>query len=84
MIPYGKQDIQNADVDAVLKVLKSDFLTQGPVVPKFEDSVKKQSDYQPILSIIKSLIIAEYEAKDEGTENGSRIRINFNRFLNNL
>jgi UDP-4-amino-4,6-dideoxy-N-acetyl-beta-L-altrosamine transaminase len=40
MIPYGKQDIQNADVDAVLKVLKSDFLTQGPVVPKFEDSVK--------------------------------------------
>ncbi len=39
MIPYGKQDINQADIDAVLGVLKSDFLTQGPMVPKFEQSV---------------------------------------------
>ena len=39
MIPYGRQDINNEDVDAVLEVLKSDFLTQGPVVPKFEREV---------------------------------------------
>lgn len=39
MIPYGKQEITQADIDAVLDVLKSDFLTQGPLVPKFEQSV---------------------------------------------
>lgn len=39
MIPYGKQEITQADIDAVVDVLKSDFLTQGPMVPKFEQAV---------------------------------------------
>lgn len=39
MIPYGRQDITQDDIDAVLKVLKSDFLTQGPVVPDFENKI---------------------------------------------
>lgn len=38
-IPYGKQDISQNDIDAVVKVLKSDFLTQGPQVPVFEKTV---------------------------------------------
>ncbi len=38
-IPYGKQNINQADVDAVVQVLQSDFLTQGPQVPLFEKSV---------------------------------------------
>jgi hypothetical protein len=29
MIPYGRQNINQADIDAVIKVLQSDFLTQG-------------------------------------------------------
>lgn len=41
MIPYGKQDINQADVDAVLDVLTSDLLTQGPRVPLFEQKVAK-------------------------------------------
>lgn len=36
MIPYGKQDITDADIDAVVSVLRSEYLTQGPVVPLFE------------------------------------------------
>ncbi len=36
MIPYGKQDIDQADIDAVVEVLTSDYLTQGPKVPEFE------------------------------------------------
>ena len=36
MIPYSKQHIFNKDIEAVTKVLKSKFLTQGPVVKKFE------------------------------------------------
>ncbi|MDX1726577.1 MAG: UDP-4-amino-4,6-dideoxy-N-acetyl-beta-L-altrosamine transaminase [Pseudoalteromonas tetraodonis] len=39
MIPYGKQDITQADIDAVVGVLKSDFLTQGPQVPAFESTL---------------------------------------------
>lgn len=38
-IPYGRQDITQADIDAVVGVLQSDFLTQGPMVPKFEEAV---------------------------------------------
>ena len=39
MIPYGRQEVTQADVDAVVEVLRSDFLTQGPVVPRFENAV---------------------------------------------
>jgi UDP-4-amino-4,6-dideoxy-N-acetyl-beta-L-altrosamine transaminase len=39
MIPYGRQDVTQADIDAVVTVLQSDFLTQGPVVPRFETAV---------------------------------------------
>lgn len=39
MIPYGRQDITRDDIDAVVAVLQSDFLTQGPKVPLFEQSV---------------------------------------------
>jgi len=39
MIPYGKQDINQADIDSVIDVLQSDFLTQGSQVPLFEKIV---------------------------------------------
>ena len=39
MIPYGRQDINQLDIQAVVDVLRSDFLTQGPVVPAFENAV---------------------------------------------
>jgi UDP-4-amino-4,6-dideoxy-N-acetyl-beta-L-altrosamine transaminase len=39
MIPYGKQDINQKDIDSVIAVLKSEFLTQGPQVPLFEKAV---------------------------------------------
>lgn len=38
-IPYGRQDIGQQDIDAVIDVLKSEYLTQGPMVPRFEESV---------------------------------------------
>jgi UDP-4-amino-4,6-dideoxy-N-acetyl-beta-L-altrosamine transaminase len=41
VIPYGRQSISHADVDAVVKVLRSDFLTQGPQVPAFEKAVAR-------------------------------------------
>jgi len=42
VIPYGKHDINQTDIDSVVDVLQSDFLTQGPQVPLFEKTV---SDY---------------------------------------
>lgn len=44
MIPYGKQHIDNEDVKAVVDTLKSDWLTQGPVVPRFEQALAKYCD----------------------------------------
>ncbi|WP_285425072.1 UDP-4-amino-4,6-dideoxy-N-acetyl-beta-L-altrosamine transaminase [Pseudomonas sp. efr-133-TYG-103a] len=41
MIPYGRQDITQADIDSVVEVLQSDFLTQGPKVPEFEARVAR-------------------------------------------
>ena len=38
-IPYGRQDITEADINAVVDVLRSDWLTQGPMVPRFEEAV---------------------------------------------
>jgi len=37
IIPYGRQQITQEDIDAVIKTLKSDFLTQGPKIKEFED-----------------------------------------------
>ena len=36
LIPYGRQDIDQEDIDAVVSVLRSEFLTQGPTVSQFE------------------------------------------------
>jgi UDP-4-amino-4,6-dideoxy-N-acetyl-beta-L-altrosamine transaminase len=41
MIPYGRQDIRETDVEAVLNALTSEYLTQGPLVPQFESAVAK-------------------------------------------
>ena len=46
MIPYGKQDINQSDIEAVIAVLKSDFLTQGPQVPLFEYNVSNYCNAQ--------------------------------------
>jgi UDP-4-amino-4,6-dideoxy-N-acetyl-beta-L-altrosamine transaminase len=39
MIPYGRQDISEEDIAAVVEVLRSDWLTQGPAITRFEEAV---------------------------------------------
>ncbi len=51
MIPYGKQDINQQDINAVVEVLKSDFLTQGPKVPEFEQALVSQTGAQYALAV---------------------------------
>ena len=51
MIPYGRQDITQADIDAVVEVLRSDFLTQGPKVPLFEQTVAAKVGVKHALAV---------------------------------
>ena len=51
MIPYGRQDIAQSDIDAVVKVLRSDYLTQGPVVPRFEQAVAERVKCQHAVAV---------------------------------
>ncbi|WP_417832861.1 ATP-binding protein [Terasakiella sp.] len=54
-----------------------------PFFSQFE-RFKRDSDYQPIVAIIKSLVLAELIAPEEGTLNAGNIRLNFNKFLTNV
>lgn len=41
MIPYGRQSISESDIDQIVQVLRSNYLTQGPIVPRFEEGVAR-------------------------------------------
>ncbi|MCC4264615.1 UDP-4-amino-4,6-dideoxy-N-acetyl-beta-L-altrosamine transaminase [Oceanimonas baumannii] len=51
MIPYGRQDITQADINALIEVLQSDFLTQGPKVPLFEQTVASKVGARHALAV---------------------------------
>lgn len=51
MIPYGRQEIRQVDIDAVVAVLQSDYLTQGPAVPRFEQTVAKHVGAKHALAV---------------------------------
>lgn len=51
MIPYGRQEITQQDIDAVVSVLKSDFLTQGPQVPAFEEALTNVTGAKHALAV---------------------------------
>src|ERR1035437_5589354 len=51
MIPYGRQDLNQDDIDAVVTVLRSDFLTQGPTVPTFEKAVADHCGAQHAVAV---------------------------------
>ena len=52
MIPYGKHYIDQEDINAVIKVLKSDNLTQGPLINVFEKEISKYvgANYSVVLT----------------------------------
>lgn len=51
MIPYSRQDISEADIEAVVEVLKSNLITQGPVVPRFEKVVSQFCDAKYAIAV---------------------------------
>lgn len=51
VIPYGRQHVSQCDIDAVIDVLRSDFLTQGPVVPAFETAIASYCDARHAVAV---------------------------------
>jgi dTDP-4-amino-4,6-dideoxygalactose transaminase len=51
MIPYGRQSINQSDIDAVVNVLRGDWLTTGPAVERFEFDLQKFTGGVPVASV---------------------------------
>ncbi len=51
MIPYGRQSISEEDIQAVVDVLKSDFLTQGPATRRFEEALEEACDVPHAIAV---------------------------------
>jgi len=51
MIPYGRQEITQGDIDSVIAVLKSDFITQGPCIPRFEAALAEYCHAQHAVAV---------------------------------
>lgn len=54
MIPYGKQTVDQSDISAVVEIMKSDFLTQGPVTPRFEKKICKYTGSNHSVAVINA------------------------------
>ncbi len=70
MIPYGRQDITQDDIDAVEQVLQSDFLTQGPQVPKFEETISSYCGSKYAVAVNSATSALHIACKALGLEKG--------------
>lgn len=73
MIPYGKQEITQQDIDAVLDVLNSDFLTQGPQVPAFEKLLSEHTGSNYALAVNSATSALHIACLALGLESGDRL-----------
>ena len=72
-IPYGRQDINQDDIDAVISVLRSDFLTQGLSVPAFEKAVAKYCDAQHAVAVNSATSALHLACLALGVSKGDRV-----------
>ena len=73
MIPYGRQHISQADIDAVTEVLQSDFLTQGPAVPAFEQRLCELTTAQHAVAVNSATSALHLACLALGVRPGSRV-----------
>ncbi len=72
-IPYGKQNITQDDIDAVSEVLRSDFLTQGPIVGTFESNFSKYVDSKYSVAVSSGTMALHIAVKALGIKKGDRV-----------
>jgi UDP-4-amino-4,6-dideoxy-N-acetyl-beta-L-altrosamine transaminase len=70
MIPYGRQDITQADIDSVVEVLQSDFLTQGPQVQRFEKAVSEYCNAKHAIAVNSATSALHLACLSLGLKNG--------------
>jgi UDP-4-amino-4,6-dideoxy-N-acetyl-beta-L-altrosamine transaminase len=80
-IPYGRQSISEQDIEAVIKVLRSDWLTQGPDIKDFEEAVAKYSDAQYGVAVMNATAALHIACLALGVEKGDLVWTSPNTFL---
>jgi UDP-4-amino-4,6-dideoxy-N-acetyl-beta-L-altrosamine transaminase len=81
MIPYGRQCIAQADIDAVTAVLRSDFLTQGPAVPRFEQAVAARVGAAHAIAVSNATAALHIACLALGVGSGDRVWTSPNTFV---
>ncbi|HYF33896.1 MAG TPA: UDP-4-amino-4,6-dideoxy-N-acetyl-beta-L-altrosamine transaminase [Prosthecobacter sp.] len=81
MIPYGRQFIDEADIEAVVAVLRSDFITQGPAIARFEESVAQFCGARHAVALANATAALHIGALALGLEPGDRLWTSPNTFV---
>ncbi len=81
IIPYGKHYIDNDDINAVIKVLKSRFLTQGPKINEFENKIAKYVDAKYALALSSGTAALHLAALVLGLGKGDSVITSPNTFV---
>ena len=75
VIPYGRHFITDDDINAVIKVLKSDFLTQGPAVKEFEDKFAKYVGAKYAVALTNGTAALHLGAIALGVKSGQKVLV---------
>ncbi len=81
MIPYGRQEIIQKDIDAVIEVLQSEFLTQGPKVPLFEKTIANKVGAKHCLAVNSATSALHIACVALGLEEGDWLWTSPNTFV---
>lgn len=73
MIPYGKQEITEADIESVVKILRADFITQGPKVPEFETAIALHCQSSHAIAASSATACLHLACEALGVNKGDRV-----------
>lgn len=81
MIPYGRQSLDQADIDAVVAVLRSDWLTQGPAIERFEQAMARRCQAGHAVAVCNATAALHIACLAAGLGAGDRLWTTPNTFL---
>ncbi|WP_458128186.1 UDP-4-amino-4,6-dideoxy-N-acetyl-beta-L-altrosamine transaminase [Pseudomonas sp. Z2-11] len=81
MIPYGRQSLDQADIDAVVAVLQSDWLTQGPAIERFEQAMARRCQAGYAVAVCNATAALHIACLAAGLGPGDRLWTTPNTFL---
>jgi len=81
MIPYGRQSLDQTDIDAVVEVLQSDWLTQGPTIERFEQAMAERCQADFAVAVCNATAALHIACLASGLGPGDRLWTTPNTFL---